>query len=379
MCADAPDTSGMNAAALQSAELGREALAYYKEKDAADAPMRQKLADTAYEVAQQQLTASKSATALSEDYAKYNKETFRPLEQGIVADAEAYDTPEKRQAAADSAVSDTNIAFDSTNKMRQQQLAANGIDPGSARAMAAMEGQGVSQATAQAGAAYKARQGVETIGRGMKMDAASLGRGLASNQATSASLALNAGNSAVANTGVPVTASQNATSTMGNGYSTAISGQQVAGNIYGKIADVQSQDTGIWGAVGQIGGAALSKWSDETLKKDIEPADPEAARDEIVGTQVSDFQYDPAKLAARGIPEAEVDAGTSTGPMAQDVEANMGEDAAPGGEKINLVTMNGKNMLTLQVHDREIKAIEKKVSMLASMIQSGKFQAGARA
>lgn len=370
MCADAPDMTAMNTAAAASAELGREALAYYKEKDAADAPMRQKLADTAYEVAQQQLTASKSATALSEDYANYNKTTFRPLEQGIVADAEAYDTPEKRQAAADSAISDTNIAFDSTNKMRQQQLAANGIDPGSARAMAAMEGQGVAQATTQAGAAYKARQGVETIGRGMKMDAASLGRGLASNQATSASLALQAGNNAVANTGVPVTASQNATQTMGNGFSTAVQGQKVAGNLYGQSANIQASnnDSGLFGALGQIGGAFIA--SDEKLKEDVEPADPEAALDEVTGTPVSNWKYDPAKMASEGIQMPE-DA-EHTGPMAQDVKASMGEGVAPGGKKIDLISMNGKTMLAVQ-------ALDKKVSMLASMIQSGKFQAGAQA
>ena len=125
MCsADAPDNSGINAAALASAELSKEALAWYKEKDAADKPMRDKLANVAYDVAEQQLASSKSNDALAADYADYNKTTFRPLEQSIVAEAEAYDTPEKRQAAVDAGLADTNRAFAQTNDATARAMAS---------------------------------------------------------------------------------------------------------------------------------------------------------------------------------------------------------------------------------------------------------------
>ena len=62
--------------------------------------------------------------------------------------------------------------------------------------------------------------------------------------------------------------------------------------------------------------------------------------------------------------------GEQTGPMAQDVAATMGEEAAPGGKKINLVAMNGKTMAAVQ-------ALDKKVDRLASMIAGGRLQAGA--
>lgn len=365
MCSDAPDTSGMNAAAVASAAVSKEALDFYKQQYAESAPARDKQAAQAYEVADQQLKSSKANDALAADYADYNKTTFRPLEQSIVADAEAYDTPEKRQAAADSAMADTNMAFAKSNDATARSMAANGINPGSTRAMSVMQGQGVDQAVANAGAAYNARKGVETVGYARKMDAASLGRGLASSQATSAQVALTAGNNSVANTGVPLATANQATQTMGQGFNTAIQGQQVAGNLYGQAAQLSSQDTGLMGTIGQLGGAAISaKWSDQTLKTDIETASPDKALAEINKTPVKNFKYDPAKLAARGIEQSEVDPGQSTGPMAQDVNANMGEDAAPKGEKINLVTLNGKNMLAIQ-------ALDKKVSRLAKIIEQG--------
>lgn len=372
MCCSDPDTSGMNRAAEANAAISKEALDWYKAKDAAAAPMRDALGNKALEVADQQLASSKTNTALAADYADYNKTTFRPLEQGIVADATSYDTPEKRQAAADAAMADVNRSTAAVGEARARTMAANGINPGSTRAMAANDGADVAQAGQLAGAAFAARKGVETIGHARQMDAASLGRNLPSAQATSAQVALSAGNNAVANAGVPVAAANQGTATYGAGFGTAIQGNASAGSIYGQAAQVEAQDTGAWGALGALGGAAISKYSDVNLKTDIEPESPDAALAEINATPVSNFKYDPAKLAARGIDQSEVDPGESTGPMAQDVQATMGEDAAPGGKKINLVTLNGKNMAAIQ-------ALSKRVDSLAAMIRDGKVQAGAQA
>ena len=91
----------------------------------------------------------------------------------------------------------------------------------------------MAEATAKAGAANKARTNVETQGYARTMDAANLGRGLASNQATSAGVALNAGNSAVSNAGMTLTQGNAAAAQMGQGFNTAIQGNQSAGNLYG--------------------------------------------------------------------------------------------------------------------------------------------------
>lgn len=393
MCSSAPNTDGINAAAIQTAELGKQALAWYQAKDVADQPMRDKLANKAYEVADQQLASSKASDALAADYADYNKTTFRPMEQGIVSDAQNYDTPEKRQAAADAAMADTNMAFGSANKATAQQLAANGIDPGSTRAMSVMEGQGVNQATANAGAAFKARKGVESVGHAMQMDAASLGRGLPSAQATAAQIAIQAGNSSVANTGVPVTSANTATSLTGNGFSTAINGQQAAGNLYGQQAQIQnganSSNNGLWQAAGTAVGAyfggpagaavGAKVMSDENVKTDIKPVSDEEALAATNATPVKKWKYSPSKMAAEGVPIPPDATGENMGPMAQKVNETMGEKAAPGGKQLNLVTMNGINMKSIQAVDKKVVKLTKQVSSLASMIRGGKVQAGARA
>lgn len=381
---DAPDTSGMNAAAVANAEVARETLAWYREKDASDKPMKQKLADVAYEVADQQLKSSKANDALAADYADYNKTTFRPLEQGIVADAKNYDTPEKRNAAATAAIADTNKAFAQTNDAAARRLAANGVDPGSTRAMSVMQGQDVNQAVANAGAAFNARKGVETVGYARKMDAASLGRGLASSQATSAQVALSAGNNSVNNANAPLSASNAGAAAYAQGMNTVTNANQSAGNLYGSQANIQQAGGGGGGldalgnVVGQFAGstagsAKIAGWlSDENMKEDITTASPEQALKEVTDTPVSKWKYAPSKLAEAGIPMGPEMEGEHTGPMAQKVNATMGEEAAPGGKKIDLISMNGKSMLAIQ-------ALDKKITKLAKMIEGGKIKAGVAA
>ena len=75
------------------------------------------------------------------------------------------------------------------------------------------------------------------------------------------------------------------------------------------------------------------------------------------------------KMAAQGLG---ADSEQHTGPMAQDVNATMGNKAAPGGKKIDLITLNGKTMLAVQ-------ALDRKVNMLAKMLQGGQLQVGAAA
>ena len=385
---DAPDNSGINAAAVANAALAKETLAWYREKDDRDRPMQEKLADKAYEVADQQLASSKTNDALAADYANYNKTTFRPLEQGIVADAQNYDTPEKRNAAATSAMADTNKAFAQTNEATARRLAANGIDPGSTRAMSVMQGQGVNQAVANAGAAFNARKGVETVGHARKMDAANLGRGLASAQATSAQVALTAGNSSVNNANAPLNASNSAANTYAQGMSTAINANNSAGNLYGQSAQMQNTGGGGMGALGNVvgqfagsagGSALISKgitglmaMSDENLKEDIEPVSDEEALAATNATPVKKWRYDPAKMAEQGVSIPADASGENIGPMAQDVNKTMGDKAAPGGKELNLITMNGIAM-------KSIQALDKKVNKLAKMIEGGKIKAGATA
>lgn len=360
MCADAPDTSGMNAAAKANAEISKEALDFYRQTYAEQAPQREAAAKIAMDVANQQLESSKQNTAISNDYWNYQKNTFRPLEEGIVADAQTYDTAARRESAASEAVADVGMQAEAARQAQTRQQQRMGVNPSSGKAMALQSQMGMAEALGKAGAANTARDKIELQGYARKMDAANLGRGLASSQATSAGVALNAGNSATANAGTPLAQANQAAATMGQGFSTAIQGNNSAGSLYGQAAQLQSQDSGLMSALGGVAGqfagsSAGSSWlvglSDENKKENIKPVSDEQALAAVKDTPVSSWKYK----------DGEGDGGAHVGPMAQHVQKNMGERSAPGGKMVDLISLNGVNMAATAALARKVDKLTKKV------------------
>lgn len=362
-CSDAPDTSGTNAAALMNAELSREALDFYKKVYADEAPTRARASETALKVADQQLASMTQQDALAKEYADYNRETFRPLEKQIVADAQAYDTPERREAEAGTAVADVGIQSANTRQQAMRTQQRMGVNPNSGAATSMVNQLSVAEAAAKAGAGNAARKNVETIGFARKMDAAGLGRNLASNSSTAASVALNAGNSATGNASAPVAQGQSAAAMMGQGFNTAIQGNTAAGQLYGQAAQMQSQDSGMWGALGSVAGGFLGgsgfanmMKSDKKTKKDIKPVSDEAALEAVEQTPVSSWKYKPG----------EGDGGAHVGPMAQHVNKNMGEQAAPGGKVIDPITVQGVTVAALGALSRKVARMEEQLQGVAA-------------
>lgn len=254
MCSSAPDTSGLNRAAEQSAALGKEQLDWYKQIYAETAPDRAAASARAAEVSDAQLTQMKQQTDLAKEYSDYNKTTFRPLEKSLVAEATNYDTEDRRNAEAGKAMADVTQAFNNTEQQTRRGLSRLGVDPSSGRALAIGDSMGLAKASALAGAAGKARNLVETTGFARKMDAAGLGRGLSGNASTAASLALNAGNNAVGSSMVPLQVAGQGAGLMQQGFSGAMAGNNSAGQMYGQVASIENtanaNNNAIWSAAG---------------------------------------------------------------------------------------------------------------------------------
>ena len=359
-CADAPDMTAINTAAASNAAISKEALDFYKQTYAEQAPQREAAAKIAMDVANQQLESSKQNTAISNDYWNYQKDTFRPLEEGIVADAKTYDTAARRESAASEAVADVGMQAEAARQAQTRQQQRMGVNPSSGKALALQSQMGMAEALGKAGAANTARDKIELQGYARKMDAANLGRGLASSQATSAGVALNAGNSATANAGTPLTQANQAAATMGQGFSTAIQGNNSAGSLYGQAAQLSSQDSGLMGALGGVAGqfagsSAGSRWlvglSDKNAKENIKPVDDEQALAAVKDTPVSSWKYK----------DGQGDGGSHVGPMAQHVQKNMGDKAAPGGKMVDLISLNGVNMAATAALARKVDKLTKKV------------------
>lgn len=365
MCSDAPDMSGANAAAQANAEIAKESLAFYKQVYAEQAPERAKAAAINDKVANAQLASMKQNDEISKDYWDYQKGTFRPLEKGIVADAEAYDTAERRDAEAGKAVADVGMQAALAQKKQERDMTRMGVNPNSSKFAATASQMSLGEASAKAAAAGAARDKIETQGFARKMDAASLGRGLASSQATSAGVALNAGNASVQNAGQTQAQASAAANMMGQGFSQATSANNSAGQLYATAAQAEGKDSGIMGALGGVagawagsaaGGAKIAGWmSDETKKTDIKPVTDEQALEAVEKTPVSNWKYKP------GMGDGE----SHTGPMAQDVQKNMGDAVAPGGKQIDPITMNGITMAS-------VAALSRKVDKLAKQTKGAK-------
>jgi hypothetical protein len=237
----APNTDGMNQAAVQQAALSKEQLDWAKQIYAETAPQRADSIARANEVSDAQLASMKLNDSISKDYFDYQKGTFRPLEQGIVTAANEFDTPQRREEAAARAAADVEMSLGNVQGQQARQLTRMGVNPASGEAIALSSGQAVEKAKALAGASNKARTDVELQGYARKMDAANLGRNLASNQATSAGVAINAGNASSANGQAAGNITAQGTNIVNQGYDGARSGLSSAGSIYGAMGNIQNQ------------------------------------------------------------------------------------------------------------------------------------------
>lgn len=355
-CADTPDTSGQQQAALQMSALSAEQLAWAKTLYAETAPDRADATRRANLVSDAQLESMSTQTALAKDYAAYQQGTFRPLEQGIVADARGYDTPDRREAEAGKAIGDVSQQFSAGRDEQNRNMARYGINPADGKFAATNNQMMMQEALAKSFAGNKARTQVETVGQARKMDAANLGRNLPSNQATSAGLALTAGNNAAANGTLSGNIAAQGGQIMTGGYAGAQSGLAGAAGTYGAINRAKPDDSGMWGALGTLGGAAISNapalmaLSDVNMKENITPTDPDAALEAVEKTPVSDWAYKPSSPADDGGQK-------HTGPMAQDVKKTMGAKTAPGGKKIDLIAMSGITMAALQSLSKKVDRI----------------------
>lgn len=354
----APDTSGQNAAALQQAALSREQLDWTKQVYADTAPQRADSIKRANEISDAQLAALKKQTAITDDYDNYNKTTFRPLEQGIVADAQGYDTTARRDSAAASATADVQSNIDQQRTGTQQAMARRGVNPASGASVATQGLMDVAAAKAKAGAASTARTQVETIGAARKMDAANLGRGLASAQATSAGIALNQGNSASANGQVAGNVTAQGNQIVNSGYSGAQNGLAGAASTYGSIANTQmrANDTsGQMQGLAQLGMAGKYMISDKNAKEGRKSVKPEISLAAIRKLPVESWKYKP-ELG---------DGKRHVGPMAQDVHKGLGEATAPGGKVVDTISLHGHTI-------NAVKALDKRLIRLENTRSKGK-------
>ena len=247
-------------AAMQN-QTAQDTLAFYKEQYSDLKPMLQQL--TQNEIAMQQANQKRA-----DEYAQYERSTFRPLERGIVADAAAFDTEAKREQLAGLAAADVNAAFTNARGQENRALQRMGVNPNTGRFAALNQQLTLGQAGALAGAKNQARMDAENIGFARKMDAAGLGRNLATNASTAYGVSLSANQQARGGAMAPAglmgagySSAQQGFSGAANSYGTAgnIYGQEFQGRMQGYQANQQAQGA-LWGGIGSIAGRVGAAW-----------------------------------------------------------------------------------------------------------------------
>jgi len=267
-----PDYTPLANASAEAAriqgELGREQLAFAREQYEANAPLLQEIAGLQMDAQQQQMDQAK-------DYYDYQVETFRPLEQGLVADAERFNTEAYRDQVASQAAADAGRAFGISQQQNQRAMASMGVNPNSGRFAGMNAATGLQQAAARANAMTGARTQAEQMGYARKLDAAGLGRGLAGASNAAYAGATGAGTAAGMNA---QSAGQNYMGNMAMGAGTIAAGQnmQIQGlsNVLNNQTStyINTQDSFLGDLGGIMGGAAslyTAFGSDRRIKENI--------------------------------------------------------------------------------------------------------------
>ena len=263
-----PDYSGMEAVASRQLDFAER---QYEEMR----PLLQGIATTQQDAQRQQMQQA-------QDYYNYQQETFRPVERGLVAESERFNTDAYREQQAREAAASAGRAFETTQAASQRAMAARGVNPNSGAGMALATQGNLGLAAARAGAMTGARQQAEQMGYARRMDAAGLGRNLAGASIAAYQGANQAGTSAG---GMYQSA--------GNQFQQGLSN---AGQTFGGIVNAQAsvyksgQESGL--DVGGLmqGAAAMSQagmFSDRRLKMNIK----EVGRDERTMLPLYEFEY----------------------------------------------------------------------------------------
>ena len=264
--APAPDYTPM-------AAVSKEQLDFAKQQYADMKPLAQKIAD-------QQMAAQQQQMNQAQDYYNYQQQTFRPVEQGLVRDAQRFNTEDYRNQLASQAAAASAQAFGTTQNASNRAMASMGVNPNSGRFAGITAQNNLGLAAQRAGAMTGARQGAEQMGWARRMDVTGLGRGLAGASTAAYQGATGAGTSGMNTSMAPGAQYQQGLTSAANTMGT-MTGQQA--NMYSQAQNAQGQ---MYGAL--LGaGATIAARSDRRLKEDIKLI----GVDERTGLNLYEFMY----------------------------------------------------------------------------------------
>lgn len=259
ICSDAPDTRGMNQAAVMNAEIakemaaiGREELAFAKERQA-------KFDPRFVQIIEQSLASQKTQNDRSAEQWDAYLQDFRPSETRLAETAANYDTPGRRAEAGASARAAVEREGAMAREAQRQTLGRAGINLSAGRALTLDNASRLQQSKTAVGADAGARRAVEATGMSLTDNVAKTGRGLASTGLQAASLAIGAGGAAGGTMGQQQ-GTYNASMAPGQSFFSGAQGANASsGNMFGQISGIEQRtDAANSAGLGSLAGAAMT-------------------------------------------------------------------------------------------------------------------------
>lgn len=204
-----------NDVAMEQLGLSREQFEYFKTAAAEELALAKEQADRNFGLQEAALASSQQAQEFAqqigqtqidamnqqmgyaaEDRQRY-KDVFLPMQDQYIAEANAYDTPERREAEASRLMVDVQRQADAQRANADARLRSMGVDPSQVSSASLMAQLGTATAANQALAGNMGRQNIEDRGRAMREAAINLGNGLPAQSMAGYAGSTNSGNSAM--------------------------------------------------------------------------------------------------------------------------------------------------------------------------------------
>ena len=262
--APAPDPR-IGEAALKNAQLGEDWLKFAEEQFKVSNERQVGQDKLANEVTQQQLDSSKQAKEWATADRDRYENTFRPMQDQFIDEANSWDSAERQSARAAEAKADVMNNSALARQASERNMASMGVDPTSGRYAGVARSGEMATGLAAAGAQNTSRNAVRKEGVAMRGEAINLGSGLGINPATSLGLSSSTGSAAFGTTAGNNGQAAGLGSIMGQGYQGAMSGYGNQANIlnqqYGNQLNAwqaqQQASSGLWSGIGSAAGMGL--------------------------------------------------------------------------------------------------------------------------
>jgi len=317
-----------------------------------------------------------SQVGMSQDYQNRSnsewdrfKNQFQPVQDQMVNDAMTVDSAANQEKAAATAGAQVKSSFANVQDQNARKLASMGINPNSGRSVDAMNATSMAQAAQEAGTMNNARDIVKDRGIAMRNNVAQFGQGVANQSMALGDQAVRTGNSAVGVGNVGFDNSLKNTNVMNGGFNAAAGGNKTGADILNqdyanKMRGYEAEQAGKAGTAGAIGsiigsiGAAsiLKPPSSKKLKEGKKPVNDAETLKKLKETPVGNWKY------KKGV----ADEGRHTGAYAEDMQKNFGNDAAPGGKAIDIISAIGINMSAIKGVAKQVDKLAMKVDKLSA-------------